>query len=43
MASTTRRFTRILMTTVFASSAIPDLLTIPHREELVEVIPHLGG
>jgi hypothetical protein len=37
MASTTRRFARVFLTIVFGLSTIPDLLTVPHGEHLIEV------
>jgi hypothetical protein len=43
MTSTTRRFSRVFMTTVFALSAIPDLLTVPHGEHLIKILPYLRG
>jgi hypothetical protein len=43
MTSTTRRFSRVFMTTVFALSTIPDLLTVPHGEHLIKILPYLRG
>jgi hypothetical protein len=36
MASTTRKFARVFMTTIFTLSIISNLLTVPHGEHLIE-------
>jgi hypothetical protein len=43
MTSTTRRLARVFGTTIFALSAIPDLLTVPDGEHLIEIKTYLRG